>query len=100
LAAHDPAVRHIVGLIGAEASWGKTLDRGARTAPARAALNQKFLDAAGGDPIRAEHLRREHFLKLALKSAQARKKIKTLKAEAEAAEAELRAGGGGSGAAA
>jgi hypothetical protein len=94
LAAHDPAVRHIVGLIGAEASWGQTTDRSARTKPARDALNQRFLDEAGGDPVRAEHLRKAHFLKLALKSAQARKKIKTLKAEAEAAEAELRAGGG------
>jgi hypothetical protein len=94
LAAHDPQVRHQVGRIGAEISWANTEDRAARTKPARDALNKRFLDEAGGDPVRAEHLRKAHFLKLALKSAQARKKIKTLKAEADAAEAELHAGGG------
>lgn len=62
---------------------------------ARQALQQKFLDQAGGDPVRAEHYRKAHFARLALKSAQARRKIKTPTAEAEteAAEVELRAGG-------
>jgi hypothetical protein len=100
LASHDPQTRQLVGRIGAEQSWANTEDRSARAKPARDALNQRFLNEAGGDPVRAEHLRKAHFLKLALKSAQARKKIKTLSAEAEAAEAELRAGGGGSDAAA
>jgi tRNA(Leu) C34 or U34 (ribose-2'-O)-methylase TrmL len=94
LAAHDPQIRHQVGRIGAEISWANTTDRSAPTKPARDALNQRFLNEAGGDPVRAEHLRKAHFLKLALKSAQARKKIKTLTAEAEAAEAELAANGG------
>ncbi len=60
--------------IGAHTSWANTKDRSARTAPARAALDQKFLDAAEGDPIRAGHLRKAHFARLALKSAQARRK--------------------------
>jgi hypothetical protein len=94
LASHDPNVRQLVGRIGAEQSWANTEDRSARTKPARDALNKRFLDEAGGDPVRAEHLRKAHFLKLALRSAQARKKIKTLSAEAEAAEAELAANGG------
>jgi hypothetical protein len=89
LASRDPQTRHLVARIGAEASWGNTLDRVARTAPARAGLYKKFLDEAGGDAVRAEHLYKAHFLKLAHKSAQARKKIKTLTAEAEEAEAEL-----------
>jgi hypothetical protein len=78
----DPATRSTGGLspeqrslrarIAAETSWANTLDPTARTAPARAALDAKFLDQAGGDPVRAEHLRKAHFLRLALKSAQAR----------------------------
>jgi hypothetical protein len=76
--------------IASETSWAQTLDRTARTAPARAALLAKFLEQADGDPVRAEHLRKAHFARLALKSAQARRKIKTLTAEAAAAEAELR----------
>lgn len=94
MASHDPNVRQLVGRFGAEQSWANTEDRSARTKPARDALNKRFLDEAGGDPVRAEHLRKAHFLKLALRSAQARKKIKTLSAEAEAAEAELAANGG------
>jgi hypothetical protein len=93
LASHDPNVRHVVGRIGAEISWANTDDRAARTKPARDALNAKFLAEANGDPVRAEHLRKAHFLKLALKSAQARKKIKNLTSEAEEAEAELREAG-------
>ncbi|QYJ05390.1 hypothetical protein KUV85_06840 [Nocardioides panacisoli] len=64
----------IAGRIGAHASWANTKDRSARTAPARRALEQKFLDLADGDPVRAEHLRKAHFQRLALRSAQARRK--------------------------
>lgn len=84
--------RRLRARIASETSWALTPDRNARTAPARAALNQRFLDQAGGDPVRAEHLRRAHFARLALKSAQARRKVKELTAEAEAAEAELSGG--------
>lgn len=61
------------GRIAAHVSWAKTEDRRARTAPARAAMDQKFLDEAGGDPVRAEHLRKAYYLRLALKSAKARR---------------------------
>ena len=81
--------RSLRGKLAAHASWATTGDRSARTAPARAALDQKFLDQAGGDPIRAAHLRKAYFAKLALKSAVARRKIKELTAEAQAAESEL-----------
>lgn len=80
----------MLGTLGAHASWANTPDRSARTAPARAALDQKFLDEAGGDPVRAAHLRKAHFAKLALKSAQARRKSRELTEAAEAAEAELK----------
>lgn len=81
--------RHLSASIAAHESWAATTDRTARTAPARAALLQKFLDAAGGDPVRAEHLRKAHFKRLALKSAKARRKAREADAEAERAEAEL-----------
>lgn len=61
------------GRIGANISWGQTVDRTARTAPARAALEQKFLDEADGDPVRAAHLRKAYYQRLALKSAAARR---------------------------
>jgi len=80
--------------IAAHESWAHTENRSARTAPARAALDQKFLDAAGGDPVRAAHLRKAHFSRLALKSAQSRSKAKALTTNAEDAEAELEALGG------
>lgn len=79
----------LAGAIGAHVSWANTTDRTARTAPARAALDRKFLEQAGGDPVRAEHLRKAHFKRLALKSAEARRKAKALTVEAEDAEAEL-----------
>ncbi len=67
------AERSLRAAIAAHESWASTTDRTARTAAARAALDQKFLDQADGDPVRAEHLRKAHFLRLALKSAEARR---------------------------
>lgn len=66
----------LLGRLGAHTSWANTVDRTARTAPARAALEQKFLDEAGGDPVRAASLRKAHFTRLALKSAQARRRTR------------------------
>jgi hypothetical protein len=66
--------RKLSAQIAAHQSWANTQDRAARTANARGGLDKKFLDEAGGDPVRAEHLRKAHFLRLALKSAQARRK--------------------------
>ncbi len=86
--------RTLIAQIAAETSWANTENRSARTAPARAALDQKFLTEAGGDPVRASHLRKAHFKRLALKSAQARRKSRQLSAEAAAAEAELSSLGG------
>jgi hypothetical protein len=63
--------------------WAAEADRAAATAPARAAFNDRFLTEAqerfGADlpddeiAYRAEHLRRAHFQRLALRSAQARR---------------------------
>lgn len=93
--ATDPSTRRLVSSIAAHTSWANTTDRSARTSAARRALNQKFLDAADGDPVRAEHLRRAHFARLALKSAQSRRRARELTETAVAAEAELAALNGG-----
>ena len=77
--------RTIVGQIGAQESWAQTADRSARTAPARACSpsdvewHARRLDPDGRlEPgernRRAEHARKAYFLRLALKSAQARRK--------------------------
>lgn len=88
--------RQLAASIAAHESWANTTDRTARTAPARAALNQRFLDQANGDPVRAEHLRKAHFARLALKSAQSRRRAREATEAALAAEAELAEIGGAS----
>ena len=60
----------------------------------RAALEARFLEQAGGDPVRAQHLRKAHFQRLALKSAIARRKAREQSAAADLLEAELEAMGG------
>lgn len=58
----------------AHESWGRTPDRTARTANARKAFEDRWLRLAAGDPLRAESLRKAHFARMAIKSAQARKR--------------------------
>lgn len=96
----NPAVastseQYLAHSIAAHVSWGNTVNRTARTAPARASFDQRFLDEADGDPVRAAHLRKAYFARLALKSAQSRRRAKELTAVAELAEAELDDLGGG-----
>jgi len=74
MSASTPAERSLAARLASHESWAQTTDRAARTAPARAGLDAKFLAEAGGDPIRAAHLRKAHFARLALKSAQARRR--------------------------
>lgn len=73
------AERRLIAQIAVHTSWARTPDPAARTAPARAALAAKFLAEAGGDPVRAEHLRKAHYKRLALKSAQSRRAKGTTK---------------------
>lgn len=87
--------RILAASIAAHESWARTEDRSARTAPARLALDAKFLEQAGGDPQRAASLRSAHFKRLALKSAQSRRRAREMTEAAAAAEAELQALGGG-----
>lgn len=55
-------------------SWALTEDRTARTSNARAAFRQKLLDEAGGDPQKAEHLRKAFYAKLNASSVAARRR--------------------------
>lgn len=77
-----PAERSLRGQIAAHESWSRTPDRAARTAAARKALFDKFEQQVDPDSSlppaerakRAEHARKAHFKRLALKSAQARRR--------------------------
>jgi len=68
--------------IAAHTSWAKTPDRSARTAPARMAMLEKFEKQVDPDGLlapverarRAENLKKAHYQRMALKSAQARRK--------------------------
>jgi hypothetical protein len=71
-------------------SWADTTGRSARTAPARGALRQKFLDQVDGDPVRAQHLWKARLAHPAPKSAQARRRTREQVTLAAAADDELR----------
>lgn len=60
--------------IAAHTSWANTVDRTARTRSAREAFEARFLEEADGDELRAKSLRKAFFAKMALKSAQARRR--------------------------
>lgn len=77
----DPQNRSLRARLAAHSSWANTLDPASRTAKARAAANARFErearakhpDATDAQIARiAEHLRKAHFTRLALASAQAR----------------------------
>jgi len=81
--------------IAAHKSWGKTLNRNARTTNGRNAFENRFLELADGDPQRAESLRKAYFLELAQKSAEVRRRNRDAKKAAHAARvAALLAGDG------
>lgn len=74
--------RSQLGRIGAHVSWANTSDRAARTAPARAAALARFEREVDPDSAlspderarRAEHARKAYFARLALKSAESRRR--------------------------
>lgn len=80
-----PTERTLVARLAAHESWAQTEDRAARTAPARAALEARFLEMAGGDALRAASLRKAHYARLALRAHQARRRNREAR-EAQAAE--------------
>lgn len=78
------SMRSAIARLGAHESWARTSDRSARTAPAREAFENRFLDQVDPDRKlsaqernrRAANARKAYFLRLALKSAQVRRERK------------------------
>lgn len=70
----------------AHKSWGMTEDRTARTANARAKFQERFLIEAGGDPVRAESLRKSYYAALAAKSAATRRRNREVRRNAKESE--------------
>lgn len=76
--------RKMIARIASNESWAKTADRPARTAPARAALRSKWEREVDPDGVlapeelarRVESKRKAHYQRMALKSAQVRRKTK------------------------
>lgn len=82
----NPQDRSLRASLAAHTSWANTLDPASRTAKARAAANGRFErearelhpDATDDQIARAaEHLKKAHFKRLALASAQARRAKKS-----------------------
>lgn len=76
------ADRSLIARLAAHESWANTADPSARTAPARRAMLNRFERQIDPDGVlspaerarRAGHARKAYFARLALRSAQARRK--------------------------
>jgi hypothetical protein len=79
-----PEQRSLRARLAAHESWAATADPSARTAPARAAFLDSFETQVDPDGVldpadrarRAEHARKAHLTRMALKSAQTRRACK------------------------
>ncbi len=79
--ARTPHERSLHGRLAAYEKWAQTPDPSAATAPARQAFRDSFEKAVDPDGVldpversrRAEYARKAHYLRMALKSAQARR---------------------------
>lgn len=77
-----PVERSLQARIAAHESWARTPDRAARTAKARAAMESKFSRLVDPDGLlspeerayRADQARKAHYTRLALRSAQSRRR--------------------------
>lgn len=77
-----PTEQNLIAQVAAHESWAKTENRSARTAPARKAMLDKFEREVDPDGVlppaerakRVESKRKAHFARLALKSAQSRRR--------------------------
>jgi hypothetical protein len=76
----DPQDRAVIAQIAAAERWGRTNDRSAATAPARAGLRAKFAREADPDGAlppdelekRVDHLYRAHMLRMSRAAAKAK----------------------------
>jgi hypothetical protein len=81
MSSFNPAERQLIARQAAHQSWANTQNRTARTAPARDAFLARFEDQVdpgreltpGERAKRATSARKAHFIRLALRSAQARR---------------------------
>lgn len=97
-----PTERVLQARLAAHSKWAATPDRSAATASARDAFSTRFENQVDPDRLldpveraqRVESARKAYFTKLALKSAQSRRRAKELTAEADAAEHLLAEAGG------
>jgi hypothetical protein len=79
-----PTERSLKAKLAVHSSWARTGDFAGRTAPARAAFNDRFEREVDPDGVlapderarRAEHAKQAYFTRLALKSAQARRRAR------------------------
>ena len=86
----SPSERSLRARLAAHTSWARTPDPSARTAPARSGFLERFEREVDPDGVlpeaerirRAEHARRAHMQRMALRSAKARR----LKAAGEVAD--------------
>jgi hypothetical protein len=77
-----PSERSLAARLAVHASWARTTDPAARTAKARAAFADRFEREVDPDGVlapaerarRAAHARQAYFARLALRSAQARRR--------------------------
>lgn len=77
-----PGERRLTASLASHASWAKTTDRTARTAAARRAFDERFEREVDPDGVltsaertkRAGNARKAYYQRLALKSAQARRR--------------------------
>lgn len=87
----SPSERVLRSQIAAHTSWANTPDRAARTLPARRAMLDKFERQVDPDGVlapaeraaRAQHAKKAHYARLALLSAQARRRRAALIAPEE-----------------
>jgi hypothetical protein len=97
MAAATAESRSLVAQIAAAERWGRTADRTAATAPARAGLRAKFVREIDPDnkldsaelERRVDQLMRGHMLRMTLAAKQSRARARKALSDAEAAEAEL-----------
>ena len=96
-----PEQRRLAAVIAANERWARVPDRTAATAPARDALDAKFLRQADPDGIlppaerarRAANLRHAYYARLALASTRARMRAKNALPEWAAVDNDTPAGG-------
>lgn len=103
MAAKSPEDRALISQIAAAERWGRTTDRSAATAPARAGLRARFAKEVDPDCTldqaererRVDSLMRAHMLRMSLAAKTARRRAREESEKADQAEAKLAKATGG-----